>query len=169
MTSSQPQPLPRNRRVLGWLLIAAFIAIPIAEVWVVTSIGGLLGLWPTLALLVVSAVVGAWLTRREGAKAWNALVNAIGTGQLPTGRLADAALVLVGGILLMLPGFLTDLLGLVMILPFTRPLIRRFLAFVLARRVAATGTGPVIIRGETVDSPPSDPIVIRGEIEGNPN
>ena len=44
MTSSQPQPLPRNRRVLGWLLIAAFIAIPIAEVWVVTSIGGLLGL-----------------------------------------------------------------------------------------------------------------------------
>jgi UPF0716 protein FxsA len=165
MTSSQPQP-QRTRRLLGWLLIAAFIAIPIAEVWVVTSIGGLLGLWPTLALLVVSAVVGAWLTRREGAKAWNSLVNAFGTGQLPTGRLADAALVLVGGILLMLPGFLTDLLGLVMILPFTRPLIRRFLAFLLARRVAATGgAGMVIIRGETVASPPSDPTVIRGEIE----
>jgi UPF0716 protein FxsA len=92
-------------------------------------------------------------------------VNAFGSGQLPTGRLADAALVLVGGILLMLPGFLTDLLGLVMILPFTRPLIRRLLAFVLARRVAGTGSGPLVIRGETVDTPRSDPTVISGEIE----
>lgn len=162
MTTPSPQ---RARRILGWALLAAFVAIPIAEFWVVSQVGGLIGLWPTLALLVVSAAVGAVLMRREGTKAWAALVNAFGSGQLPTGRLADAALVLVGGILLMLPGFLTDLLGLVMILPFTRPLIRRLLAFVLARRVAGKGTDPMVIRGETVDAPPSDPTVIRGQIE----
>lgn len=162
MTTPSPQ---RARRILTWALLIAFVAIPIAEFWVVTQVGGLIGLWPTLALLVVSAVVGALMMRREGPKAWAALVNAFGSGQLPTGRLADAALVLVGGILLMLPGFLTDLLGLVMILPFTRPLIRRLLAFVLARRVAGTGSGPLVIRGETVDTPPSDPTVISGEIE----
>lgn len=162
MTASSPQ---RARRTLGWLLLIAFVAIPIAEVWAVTTVGGLIGLWPTLALFVVSAVAGALLMRREGPKAWAALVNAFGSGQLPTGRLADAALVLVGGILLMLPGFLTDLLGLVMILPFTRPLIRRLLAFVLARRAAGSGTGPLVIRGETVADPPSDPTIVRGEIE----
>ncbi|MCW5953733.1 MAG: FxsA family protein [Propionibacteriaceae bacterium] len=162
MTTPSPQ---RARRILGWILLIAFVAIPIAEVWVVTTVGSLIGLWPTLALLVVSAIVGALMMRREGPKAWAALVNAFGSGQLPTGRLADAALVLVGGILLMLPGFLTDLLGLVMILPFTRPLIRRLLAFVLARRAADSGTGPLVIRGETVDAPPPDPTVISGEIE----
>lgn len=161
MTAASPQ---RARQTLGWILLASFIAIPIAEVWVVSTIGGLIGLWPTLALIVVSAVAGALLMRHEGSKAWAALVNAFGTGQLPTGRLADAALVLVGGILLMLPGFLTDLLGLIMILPFTRPLIRRLLAFLLARRVAPT-TDPMVIRGETVADPPSDPTVISGEIE----
>ncbi|MCA0251079.1 MAG: FxsA family protein [Actinobacteria bacterium] len=165
MTATPGASAQRARRTLLWILVIAFVAIPIAEFWVVTTVGGALGLWPTLALLVVSAVAGAWLMQREGAKAWNALVNAFSGGQLPTGRLADAALVLVGGILLMLPGFLTDLIGLVMILPFTRPLVRRFVAFVLARRVAATGADPLLIRGETVDRPPSDPQVIRGEIE----
>ena len=162
MTTPSPQ---RARRVLGWSLVVAFVAIPIAEFWVVTQVGGLIGLWPTLVLLVVSAIAGALLMRREGPKAWSALVNAFGSGQLPTGRLADAALVLVGGILLMLPGFLTDLLGLVMILPFTRPLIRRLLAFVLARSSARAKTDPRVIRGETVADPPSDPTVISGEIE----
>lgn len=161
MTTPSPQ---RARRVLGWTLLVAFVAIPIVEFWLVTTVGGLIGVWPTLALLVVSAVVGAVMMRREGPKAWAALVKAFGTGQLPTGRLADAALVLVGGILLMLPGFLTDLLGLVMILPFTRPLIRRLLAFVLARRVANSTIDPLVIRGETAE-PPSDPTVISGEIE----
>ncbi len=162
MTTPSPQ---RARRTLGWILIAAFVVIPIAEFWIVTQVGGLIGLWPTLALLVVSAVAGALLMRHEGTKAWAALVNAFGSGQLPTGRLADAALVLVGGILLMLPGFLTDLLGLVMILPFTRPLVRRLLAFLLARQATGAGSDPLVIRGETVADPPSDPTVIPGEIE----
>ena len=117
---------------------------------------------------MLGGAVGAWLTQREGRRAWQALVDAFGGGKLPTGRLADAALVLVGGILLMLPGFLTDVLGLLMLLPVTRPLVRRLLAFILARNAARAPSDPLVIRGETVDSPPSGPVVIRGEVEDRP-
>ena len=69
-----------------------------------------------------------------------------------------------GGILL--PGFLTDVLGLMMLLPFTRPVVRRLLAFVLARSAARGGSaGPVVISGVTVDSAPTAPVVIEGELE----
>ena len=87
------------------------------------------------------------------------------------------ALVLVGGVLLMLPGFVTDLIGFFFLLPFTRPLARRFLAFVAARRMARLGlTGmyarhdETVIEGDTVpDAPPSSgPVVIAGEIEQGP-
>jgi UPF0716 protein FxsA len=157
----------RARTVLLCFLLVAFVAIPIIEIWLLVSVGGWIGLWPTLALLVVSGVVGAWLTRREGTRAWHALADAFGGGRLPTGRLADAALVLVGGLMLMLPGFFSDILGLIMLVPVTRPLVRRLLAFVLARNRARTPSDPLLIRGETVDAPASS-VVIRGEVE-NPS
>ncbi|MZO45290.1 FxsA family protein, partial [Escherichia coli] len=103
-----------------------------------------------------------------------ALTKAYGTGRLPSGELADAALVLVGGALLMLPGFVTDLFGLLFLLPFTRPLARKAVAFLIARRVASMGfdpgrSRPTVIPGETVEPPTGatdDPRVIRGEVEG---
>lgn len=163
---SNPTPAARRARpVLLWALVIAFVAIPLIEVWLLVTVGGWLGLWPTLALLVVSAVVGAWLMRREGIRAWQALSDAFGTGRLPTGRLADAALVLVGGILLMLPGFFTDLIGLVMILPVTRPLVRRLIASVLARNVVVVTSDPMVIKGESVDVATPDTVVIRGQVE----
>lgn len=162
---TQTKPNPRARKLLLWALLAAFVVIPVAEIWTMITVGGWLGLWPTVGLLVISGAVGAWLMQREGRRAWQALVDAFGGGRLPTGRLADAALILAGGILLMLPGFLTDLIGLAMLLPVTRPLVRRLLAFVLARNAARGGADPLVIRGETVDVPPSGPVVIRGEVE----
>ena len=80
--------------------------------------------------------------RREGGRAWTALNEAFGTGRMPTGELADAALVLVGGVLLMLPGFVTDVIGFFFLLPFTRPLARKLLAFVVGRRLARMGVVP---------------------------
>ncbi|MDQ7991631.1 MAG: FxsA family protein [Propionicimonas sp.] len=158
----------RSRALLLWFLVIAFVAIPIIEIWLLVTVGGWIGLWPTLGLLVISGLVGAWLTRREGTRAWQALVDAFGGGRLPTGRLADAALVLIGGLMLMLPGFFSDILGLIMLLPFTRPLVRRLLAFVLARNQARTPSGRIVIKGETVTAPsssPTTPVVIRGEVE----
>ena len=104
---------------------------------------------------------------------------------MPTGELADAALVLVGGVLLMLPGFVTDLFGLLFLLPFTRPLARRLLAFLVGRRLSRMGVWRRVVRrdvtvieGETVPDPhagtaaaglrSAHPIISRGEIEEGP-
>ncbi len=168
-------------RLRGGLPLAIFavlaVAVPIFEVWLLIQVGGQIGVWPTVAILVVEAVLGAWLIRLEGRRAWEALSNAFGTGRVPTGELANAALVLVGGLLLMLPGFATDLIGFLFLLPLTRPLARKLVAFFLARRIhrlatvrpAAAGGGTVIA-GETVeDAPPArrpgpDPRAIPGEV-----
>lgn len=176
-------PTPVRRPWVLPALVVTFILISVAEVWLLTAVGELIGVWWTLAILVAEAALGAWLMRREGSKAWRALLDAYGSGRMPTGQLADAALILVGGILLILPGFFTDLLGLVCLLPWTRPLARRLIGFLIARQAAKRGldiggirtqygTGTVI-RGETVDDTapaptpdsPDDPQVIRGEIE----
>lgn len=171
------------RRGGGWLLplvLVLLVAVPIVEVWLLIQVGQQIGLLATIAILVVEAALGGWLMRREGGRAWKALNDAFRGGRMPSAELADAALVLVGGVLLMLPGFVTDIIGFFFLLPFTRPLARRLLGFVVARRVNTLGI-PVmraqadrsnLIEGETEDAPPpgrrSDadrPTVIRGEVD----
>ena len=144
------------------------VAVPILEVWLLIGVSRQVGGWQLIAILVGELLLGAWLLRREGSRAWGALNAAFTTGRVPTGELADAALILVGGVLLMLPGFITDFLGLTLLLPITRPVARRILAFFVARRINKLGgaavlrrTGAVagagtIIRGETV-AETSDP------------
>jgi UPF0716 protein FxsA len=166
----------------GWptlILVLLVIAVPTFEVWLLVQVAGRIGVWATLAILVLEAVLGGWLMRREGGRAWQALIATFSTGRVPSGELANAALVLVGGVLLILPGFLTDLIGFLFLLPMTRPLARRILAFFIARRIsrlsAAMGAGygaggdraGTVIKGETVESPPpaaGQPIVISGEV-----
>ena len=97
------------------------VAIPIFEVWLLVQVGQQLGLLPTVLILVVEAIVGFLLMRHEGSRAWKALNDAFTKGKVPTGELADAALILVGGVLLMLPGFLTDIIGFLFLLRWTRP------------------------------------------------
>ena len=89
------------------------------------------------ALLVADCIQGGWLIRREGRRAWQALTNALNSGRMPASELADAALILVGGTLMLTPGFVTDVVGLVLILPFTRPLARRVLTRVVSRQLVA--------------------------------
>ena len=152
------------------------MAVPTFEVWLLVQVGHYLGLLPTVAILVAEALLGGWLMRREGVRAWQALLDAISTGKTPSGELADAGLVLVGGVLLMVPGFFTDVLGFLFLLRLTRPLGRKIIAFFVARRLSWLGL-PVararadrenLIPGETVPGPTdnaSGPVVISGEIE----
>lgn len=164
------------------LLVVALIALPIAEIALLVMVGQQIGLLPTIGILLAEVVLGAWLSRREGGRAWRALSEAFGTGRMPTAELTNAALVLVGGVMLMLPGFITDLFGLVFLLPVTRPLARKVLAFALSRQVRlryGVDLGSVrarmdpdnTIRGETVDDakgpdrPGDDGETITGEIE----
>ena len=102
-------------------LTVAFLVVPLLEVFVIVSVGQVIGGWQTVGLLFVMSILGTWVVRREGASAWRELQGALGSGRIPGRELADAALVLVGGTLLLTPGFLTDVVGLFFLLPFTRP------------------------------------------------
>lgn len=139
--------------VLGLL----FLLTPIVEIYVIIQVGQAIGALPTVALLVAESALGAWLVKREGRRAWQALRVAVTSGSLPGRELSDAALVLVGGTLLLTPGFVTDVVGFLLILPVTRPAARRLLAWLVARRSATVvvrrhgGTGPRVVPGEVVD------------------
>jgi UPF0716 protein FxsA len=119
------------------IVLALFVAVPIVEIYVIIQVGQAIGALPTVILLVIESFIGAWVVKHEGRRAWRALTETIASGHLPGRELADAALVLVGGTLLLTPGFVTDVFGFFFVLPFTRPLARRVLLWSAARRVAA--------------------------------
>jgi UPF0716 protein FxsA len=117
------------------LLAAALLVLPILEIYVIIQVGQVIGAGPTIVLLIVESALGAWIVKNEGRRAWNALSASFSTGRLPTRELSDAALVLVGGTLLLTPGFVTDVFGFFFVLPFTRPVARRWLSWLVSRRV----------------------------------
>lgn len=124
-----------RRRRWPWVFVLLLLVVPTLEIAVIIAVGRAIGPWPTLALLILESALGAWLVKREGARTWAALATALNSGRMPSRQLADAALVLVGGTLLLTPGFLTDLVGFFFILPFTRPLARALLETVVTRRL----------------------------------
>lgn len=150
-------------------VLLALLVVPFVELYVIVQVGQEIGVLPTIALLVLDSVLGAWLVRREGRRAWQALQQALNAGKAPTKELVDGALVLIGGTLLLTPGFATDLVGFFLLLPFTRPLARRALLGFFTRRLAATVAGPgVRIYRRKPSTPggtkPSGGRVIGGEV-----
>lgn len=155
----------------------AFLALPLLEIAVIIQVGQEIGGWPTIGLLLALSAIGAVIVRREGTNAWRALRDAGHGGRLPSHELADAALVLVGGSLLLAPGFVTDVAGFLCVLPGTRPLVRLLLLRLLKGRVATVVgsprmpgrqapmrpdqrprvSGDNVVRGEVVDPPDSPP------------
>lgn len=161
----------------GWplaLFVVLLVGVPILEVYLLVQVGERIGVWPTLAILVAEAILGGWLMRREGSRAWAALTSAFASGRVPSGELAEAALVLVGGLLLLLPGFATDLIGLFFLLPLTRPFARKMVAFFLARRLGRMGVPPsagvdgTVIEGEVVPPSETTVTVLPSQIDAGP-
>ena len=107
-----------------WLLFLLFIVLPIAELYVIIQIGGAIGVLPTLALLVVDSLVGAALARSQSRAAWERFNRALAEGRVPGREVFDGAMIILGGALLLTPGFLTDIVGLVLLLPPTRAVRR---------------------------------------------
>jgi UPF0716 protein FxsA len=114
------------------ILALAFILVPLAELAVIVAVGDVLGLLPTLLLLLGISVAGAWLAKREGLAAWRRFQLALAEGRVPTAEVADGAMVLLAGALLLTPGFLTDVAAVLLLLAPVRAALRR-----LAPRVAA--------------------------------
>jgi UPF0716 protein FxsA len=144
-----------RRRFPWWLIFVAFIMVPILEIYVLIQVGQVIGPWWTILLLIADSLIGSWLLRREGSRAWQALQIALREGRMPARELADAALIVFGGALMISPGFVTDIFGLMAILPLTRPLGRRLLTGLVTRRLTRDTRRPGppgdVIQGEVVD------------------
>lgn len=163
---------PTRRRRSAGLLLVLFVAVPLLEIYVIIQVGHVIGAWWTILLLLADGAIGTWLVRREGHRAWEALTTAVTAGRLPSRELADGVLVLVGGTLMVAPGFVTDVAGAFCLLPFTRPWARAVLARVISGRLGAVGVvgtpgrpvgfGPATRRGRTEHGSAGD--VVRGEV-----
>jgi len=117
------------------LLLILFIGLPIAELYVIIQVGELIGLLPTLAILILDGFVGAALARSQGRAAWARFNRALAEGRAPAAETFDGAMIIVGGAFLLAPGFITDAIGLLLLLPPTRALLRGAIARMARRRV----------------------------------
>lgn len=132
---------------MGILLLAAFVGLPLLEIAVFVKVGGAIGLWPTLAIVILTAMVGTWQLRVQGLATLMRARSQLDQGALPTRELFDGACLLVAGALLLTPGFVTDTIGFMLFLP---P-VRDFLRTAMARHMAARGRTRVFVNGEEID------------------
>jgi UPF0716 protein FxsA len=120
-------------------LVLIFIVVPLVELYVIIQVGQAIGLLPTLALLLADALLGSILLRHQGRAAWIRFNRALAEGRLPHKEVFDGVLIILGGALLLTPGFLTDIVGLIFLIPPTRALVRAFSARLVRRRLALGG------------------------------
>ncbi len=122
-------------------LILLFTLLPLLELTLLLRIGEWLGAGPTIGLVVVTGIVGAWLARREGLRTWAAVRNELAGGRMPGSELVHAALVLVAGVVLVTPGVLTDAAGLLLLIRPVREAVVRRTRHRLADRVKVQAVG----------------------------
>jgi UPF0716 protein FxsA len=120
-------------------LALSFLIVPVLELYLIFTVSHYIGLLDTIAILLTLSILGAVLVKREGLRAWDRLRSTISAGRLPGREIADAALVLIGGALLLTPGFFTDVVGLLLLLPITRPVARRVVVAMATRRALRRG------------------------------
>ncbi len=153
------------------LLVILFIVVPIAELALLIQVGQAIGVWWTVLILIADALLGSYLLRTQGRLAWRRFNEALASGRLPHREVVDGVLVIFGGVLLLTPGFITDIFGLLFLFPPTRVVLRRLLvrrgALKLVGAMPGTGTPPAgvgngngrpqDIEGSAVDIDPPPP------------
>ena len=139
----------RKPRLRGWGLGLSFGVFALLEIVVLVRVSGQIGWW-TMALLIGTSLLGFFLLQREWRKVWKSLMNVAQTGSWPAGRVTDATLVLLGGVLLILPGLLSDVAGVLLLLPFTRPFIRSGISWWASQVLERSGVSPTVIKGSVV-------------------
>lgn len=140
-----------------WLFLI-FVAVPIVEIGLFIQVGGILGLWPTLAIVILTALIGTTLMRAQGMAALQKMQSSLETGQNPADPIANGAFILVAGVLLLTPGFFTDSIGLALLIPKFRQLLIK----AAASRIKANAT--VFASGQSTTQYASD-TVLDGEFE----
>ena len=112
---------------LGRILFLVFMIVPLIEIAFFVVIGNAIGLWPTLAGVLVTAIIGSLVLRFQGMAVFNEIRSQTARGQMPARALADAALIGAGGLMLLLPGYFSDIIGILLLLPPVRTAIYAFL------------------------------------------
>ncbi len=117
------------------LLAVLFLAVPLAELYVLIQVGQVIGVLDTLGLLLLISIVGAWLAKREGVGVLRRMQAAINAGRVPGAELVDGFLILLAAAFMLTPGFLTDIAAILLLLPPIRAGVRRVLRHRIARRI----------------------------------
>lgn len=112
-------------RIRTWLFIA-FLVVPIVEIVLFLYVGNWIGIWPTIATVVVTAALGSFFVSKQGRLTWQSIITKINRGEVPTASVVHGAMILVAGALLLTPGFLTDLVGFALLVPGVREAIRQW-------------------------------------------
>jgi UPF0716 protein FxsA len=149
-----------------FVLFLVFLVVPIVEIYVLIQVGSAIGALNTIGLLLLVSLLGAWIVKHQGGGAWRRIRDELAMGHLPGASLIDGALIFAAGVLLLVPGFVTDALGLLLLIPPVRHLVRALLARRFGVRghavVGGRDTGPRrpggTSRGEW--SPPREPPAI---------
>jgi UPF0716 protein FxsA len=126
-----------SRPNLLTILLGLFVGVPLLDTMTLVLVGRYIGFWPTVAMVIVSGVIGAQLARRQGLAAWRALQADLAAGRVPAQGLLDCVLILIAGGMMICPGFVTDIAAILLLLPPTRTLVKRRLRGRLERLIQA--------------------------------
>ncbi|SLN56413.1 phage T7 F exclusion suppressor FxsA [Roseivivax jejudonensis] len=124
-----------------WLFVA-FLTVPLLEIALFIQIGGVIGLWPTLGIVILTAALGTWLVRSQGAMAMNDIRRSFNDLSDPTEPIAHGAMILIAGALLLTPGFFTDAVGFALLMPPVRKAVMQRASKHVKMRRFEMGTGP---------------------------
>lgn len=120
--------------------VLLFIGMPLIEMALLIWVGGRIGIWPTLAIVILTGMAGATLVRRQGLAVWRAAQDRLAAGSLPTREIAYGAMLLVAGAFLLTPGFLTDIVGFALLIPWVREWLRLRFGERFSRRFESSST-----------------------------
>lgn len=106
--------------MIALLFVILFIAVPVVELWLILQVGEMIGVMPTILLLLLDSLLGAWLVKNQGSAVWRNFRTAVDAGKIPANEAVNGFLVIMGGTLLLVPGFLSDIVGILLIAPPSR-------------------------------------------------
>ncbi len=148
------------------ILLLAFIFVPIIEIGLFIQVGGFLGLWPTIGLVLITAIVGASLVRSQGIQTLMSVQGRLEKGEVPAQQIFEGVMLAVAGVLLLTPGFMTDALGMVVLLPAPRAAIAKYL---MSKMVVKTVQGGGFHGGFSGQDPFENDPFRRGSSDSRPD
>lgn len=119
-------------------LLFVFILIPLVELAILVKIGTVIGFWYTMLIVVLTGIAGATLARYQGLRVYTSMQRELNTGKIPSDDMIDAMFIFAGGVVLLTPGFITDLAGLMFLIPYTRKILKNYLKKLLGKRMRRT-------------------------------